>query len=69
MSHYLNPLTETVFFSGCCVLTHSVVCTLCTRDVKSLGFFLVVVVVVFCLFVFRFYLLFNQFFSSVRFAD
>ena len=28
MSNYLNPLTETVFFSACCVVTHSVVCTL-----------------------------------------
>ena len=30
MSHYLNPLTETVFFSAGCVVTHSVVCTLCS---------------------------------------
>ena len=29
MSNYLNPLTETVFFSACCVVTHSFVCILC----------------------------------------
>ena len=29
MSNYLNPLTEAVFFSASCVVTHSVVCTLC----------------------------------------
>ena len=28
MSNYLNPLTEAVFFSASCVVTHSVVCTL-----------------------------------------
>ena len=30
MSNYSIPLTETVFFSACCVVTHSIVCTLCT---------------------------------------
>ena len=29
MSDYLYSLTETVFFSACCVLTPSVVCTVC----------------------------------------
>ena len=27
--NYLNSLTEIVFFSACCGLTHSVVCTSC----------------------------------------
>ena len=29
MSNYLNPLTEIVFLSVCCVVTHLVMCTLC----------------------------------------
>ena len=48
--NYLNSLNETVFFSACCGLTHSVVCTSCivvgnTRQCLLYVLFYVLVVV------------------------